>query len=357
MATIRVRRTSSGELRYHAQVRLRGHAPETKSFRLKTDASRWAKSTEVAIREGRHFAHAEAKRHTVAETIDRYEREVLPRKRPSTQESQRYLLRWWKQRLGPVTLAEVNTPLVVEKRSELLAEPKRQGGQRSNAIANRYLALLSHVLAIAEREWQWIDSNPCRRISKLPESRGRDRWLDDDERDALLEACKSSAEPALYPIVVLALSTGMRKGEISGLKWSDVDFERRRIILKQTKNGRTRSVPLVGHARDVLREWGRTRRIDNLLVFPGRPVPDGARQLDFRHSWVKAVKAAELADFRFHDLRHSAASYLAMTGASQRDIMEICGHLTPTMAARYSHLSERHVDGVVERMNASIFPK
>ncbi len=149
----------------------------------------------------------------------------------------------------------------------------------------------------------------------------------------------------------------MRKGEITGLKWSDVDFDRRRIILKQTKNGRTRSVPLVGHARDVLREWGRMRRIDNLLVFPGRPVPDGARQLDFRHSWVKAVKAAELADFRFHDLRHSAASYLAMTGASQRDIMEICGHLTPTMAARYSHLSERHVDGVVERMNASIFPE
>ena len=130
---------------------------------MRPDFRRWATSTEAALREGRYFAHNEAKKHTAGEALERYEREILPRKRASTIDSQTGLVTWWKREIGAISLADVKAPIIVEKRAKLLSEPRRQGGKRSNAIANRYTANLSHVLSIAEREWGWIEVNPCRR--------------------------------------------------------------------------------------------------------------------------------------------------------------------------------------------------
>lgn len=151
---------------------------------------------------------------------------------------------------------------------------------------------------------------------------------------------------------MLALSTGARKGEIVNLRWSQVDLPRRVITLTETKNGEIRSLPLAGFAYNLMVEWSRVRRLDTDLVFPGNA---GGKPTDIRAVWVFALRQAEIADFRFHDLRHSAASYLAMNGASLAEIAEVLGHKTLAMVKRYAHLSQAHTAGVVEKMNLKIF--
>jgi integrase len=123
-------------------------------------------------------------------------------------------------------------------------------------------------------------------------------------------------------VVVLALSTGTRKQELLGLSWREVDFRRERLLPLVTKTGEQRSVSLVGRALTELQALAKVRRLDKPLVFPRR---DGRAPIDLRHAWQQAVRQADLQDFRFHDLRHSCASYLAMNGASLVEIAEILG--------------------------------
>jgi len=221
------------------------------------------------------------------------------------------------------------------------------------ATVVRYLAVLSHLYTVASSEWEWLENNPVRRVRRPKLPRGRVRFLEKDELSALLRACHQSEHPCLYPIVVLAVSTGMRKGEMLGLRWQDVDLVRNRITLEQTKNGDRRSVPLVGRARAVISGYARVRRIDTPLVFPSRRKP--TVPADLRKPWAKVVEMAELADFRFHDLRHTCASYLAMSGATLAEISEVLGHKTLAMVKRYAHLSESHTTKVVERMSRHMF--
>jgi len=178
------------------------------------------------------------------------------------------------------------------------------------------------------------------------------RFLSDDERGRLLQACQASANPALYPAFVLSLSTGMRRMETMALAWQDVDLKAGRITLHETKNGTRRVVPLAGHALAVLRDHAKVRRLGTDLLFPGRKP---SRPVELRKAWLEALKVAGIEDYRWHDNRHSAASYLAMNGASLAEIAEVLGHRTLQMVQRYAHLSEAHTAGVVERMNARIF--
>jgi integrase len=138
-----------------------------------------------------------------------------------------------------------------------------------------------------------------------------------------------------------------------------VDLHQGRITLHETKNGERRVVPLAGKALELLQAHAKVRRLDTPLLFPSKvrdpktKVPVGP--MDLRTPWENALKTAGIEDFRFHDLRHSAASYLAMNGASLAEIAEVLGHKTLQMVKRYSHLSEAHTAGVVARMNARIF--
>nr|WP_246341398.1 site-specific integrase [Simiduia aestuariiviva] len=215
------------------------------------------------------------------------------------------------------------------------------------------MAALSHAFTTAVNEWEWLEDNPLRKVRKPKEPRGRVRFLSDDERDKLLAACKASSCKQLYPIVVLALSTGMRQGEIMGLTWADVDFKRGYLTLHDTKNGERRSVPLVGHAKEVIINLAKARRIDTPLVFYSKRKPSSP--LFVRIPWAEALKKAEIENFKFHDLRHTTASYLAMNGASLAEIADILGHKTLSMVKRYAHLSEQHTSKVLESMNKGIF--
>ena len=197
-----------------------------------------------------------------------------------------------------------------------------------------------------------MEQNPARKVSKYKESRGRVRFLSDDEREKLLAACKESDNRFLYIVVVLALSTAARKMELLGLKWQDVDLTRKSIILHETKNDDRRVLPLQGHALSLMLDCSKIRKLGCDYVFPS---DKKCQPIDIRTAWENAIKRAEIEDFRFHDLRHSAASYLAMNGASIAEIAEILGHKTLQMVKRYAHLSEAHTAKVVQRMNERIF--
>lgn len=351
MATFDKHTANDGKVTHRVRIRMKGYPLQTASFDRLTDARRWAQQTETAIREGRYFKTREAQRHTLAELIERYTREVLPKKKGRGIQIQGAQLAWWREQLGAHALANLTPPLLAEYRDKLAAGHPGNA-PRSPATVIRYLAALSHCLSVAVKEYQWLEDSPLRKVSKPREPRGRVRFLSEPERAALLAACEESPNPYLFPVVVLALSTGMRAGEIMALEWRDVDLARGWLTLRETKNGDIRGVPLAGKALDLLKQYGKVRRLDTPLLFPGN---NPGKPVDLRVPWLAALKRADIEDFRFHDLRHSCASYLAMNGASLNEIADVLGHKTLSMVKRYAHLSESHKAGVVERMNAAIF--
>lgn len=357
MATIQERTGKDGAISYRAMVRMKGFPLETATFPRLTDARNWARDKEADMRNGRYFKTSEAKRHTLEEAIDRYIEDVLPSKAQNSRHSQEAQLKWWKKRLGHLTLADITAPLIAEARDALAKEKTRFKKPFSPSTVVRYLAVLSHVFSVAIKEWEWMEFNPCQKVSKPKEPRGRVRYLNDDERKRLLVACKKSRNPILHDVVLLAMTSGARKSELMNIKWEDVDFQNRTITIHDTKNGERRGIPLVGPAFDCLLERSKVRRIDSPYVFPsphrrkGKPKP-----YDIQSAFNHAVKKeAKLTDFRFHDLRHTAATYLAQTGATPAEISEFLGHKTLQMVKRYAHLSQEHTVRVAERMAGRIF--
>lgn len=354
MANIEERRTSDGKTHYRVLIRLKGYPVTSATFERKTDAKLWAQQTESAMREGRHFKTAEAKKHTLGELIDRYIENVIPTK-PKNAQSRTAQLLWWKKQLGHCLLSDLSPSLIAEQRDKLLKGTTFKGTQRSPSTVVRYLAALSHALTIAVKEWGWLEDSPIRKVTKPTEPRGRVRFLNDDERIALLDACQKSSNRFLYPVVVIALSTGMRQAEIMNLRWEDIDIFKGRITLHETKNGERRAVPLKGLALQLIQALTSEKSIDIGLLFPSKENP--LKPMDLRFPWEQALKKANIKNFRFHDCRHSCASYLLMNGASLAEIAEILGHKTLSMVKRYSHLSEAHASKVVEKMNENLFPK
>jgi integrase len=335
---------------YQVKVRLQGFPPASATFERVTDAQRWQHDTIAAIRARKFFQHGEAEKHTLADAIDRYIRDELPTKPRSAPEYRNHLT-WWKAEIGKLRLADVTPPVLAEARDKLEKGLTRFDRPRSASTVTYYLRTLSHLFTVATREWQWTEENPLRkvRLPRLPP--GRVRFLSDDERKALLAACKNSINPLLHPVVVLALSTGMRKGEILSLAWKDVDLARSWLVLHDTKNSERRGLPITVLALEVMKGLNKVRRIDTPLVFAGQT----GKPVELDKAWRAALRAAEVLDFRFHDLRHSAASYLAMNGATPGEIAAVLGHKTLQMVKRYAHLSDAHTAEVVRRMNERIF--
>lgn len=350
MASITKREGKKG-ITYKVTIRMKGYPTQTETFKKLTDAKRWAAEIETAIHAGQHFKTIEAKKHTLGDLIDRYIKEELPAK-PKSGPAYKRQLEWWKSQLGARTLADINRAALTECINTLSSGTTYRGTTRSGATVNRYLAALSHCFTKAV-EWEWIETNPLAKISRKKESDGRTRFLSDDERDRLLTECKGSKQPDLYLIVLLAISTGARYSEIMKLEWQDVLLEQQRLILRRTKNGSTRAAYLSGETLSLMKERSKVRRLGTNLVFPGTRKKD--QPLLIRDAWESALKRAKIEDFRFHDLRHTNASYLAMNGATLAEIAEVSGHKTLAMVKRYAHLTQNHVSSVVERMNTKIF--
>lgn len=345
------RLNQDGTYSYRVRVRIKGHPTVTKTWDSLTVARRWKRDTEVAIEDGRYFEKAEAQKHTLSEAIDRYIKTVLPRKPKDAKNVQRHLL-WWKSQLGDYSLDCIKPSVVAEKKDLLLCEQIKSGKTRSPATVTRYIASLSHVFTMMLKEWGWVTANPVRNITKPTVSNARTRFLSEEEKVRLLDACQKSNCEILYLVVILALSTGMRYSEIMKLKKKNVDIDRGVITLIETKNGDTRSVPLVGAPLCLLKERLHTIADPDALIFPSLNNPK--KPIDIRSTWKRAVKLAKISDFKFHDMRHTVASYLVMSGYGLLDIGTLLGHKDMQSTKRYAHLSQEYKQRMVTTMTQKI---
>lgn len=328
MASITKRTRRNGRVSWGVRIRVIGYDTLSKSFPTKLEAQRWAALHEAAAR-GRTLAVSRDA--TLSDLIKEYS----PRAKPSTAR----LLRYWDDALGHLRLRDVTPALIAKHRDLLLGAPTRSFGQkrskpRSASTVLHYLCALSSAFRYGMRELHWCDFNPVQNVSKPAPSRWRTRFLSDGEREKLLEECRGN--PHLYAAVLLSVTTGIRRGELHRLRWRDLDFTDRWAVLPETKNGDARGVPITEKVLTALQALPRTAE----NVFP----------FDLTRAWRGAMKRAEISDFRWHDLRHSAASYLAKSGASSVEIASLLGHRTLGMVRRYAHLANSHTRSLVDRV-------
>lgn len=357
MATIEKRQTGDG-IRYRARVRVKGAKERTRTFKRITDAKAWAATAETDLGRGAFVPTTADRRRTLADLIDRFEKEQLPLR--ADDRKMRLYLAWWRENAGFLTLDRLTPDEIASARARLLARrtgraaptaaPEDREVLITPATANRYLAALSAVCKWAWRELRWLPSNPVLSVTKGPEHTGIVRFLSDDERKALLKACRESTDPNIYCAVTLALATGARLGNLEQLTWADVDLEHWRLRFTTTKNNEPRYVPVVGPAQAVLLAQRDKDPTQAGWVFKGQR-DDAPASID--HPWRAVRKAAGLTgakNVRFHDLRHTCASYLTMHGATLAEVAEALGHRTLAMAKRYSHQSGEHVRSTFERI-------
>ena len=277
--------------------------------------------------------------HTVHDLLQVYTHTYLTNTAPRTQYQYTRLCARFARDLGTIPL-ECLTPQIMRAYRDRLSRSLKPGTVR------QYLDCLSAILTVAVEELAWLDVHPLKKVRKPKASPGRVRVLSDAERVRLLAACQASRNPGLYPLVLVALTTGARRGEVLSLRWQDVDLERGTLRLAQTKNRERRAVPVPQPTLDQLRAWSQGQPPSAWVI----PRHRATTPFPGEHAWRGALKRAAITDFRFHDLRHTFASYLAMSGATLAEIAEVLGHKTLAMVRRYVHFTAPHTAAVVARM-------
>jgi integrase len=373
MATIQKRKNDDGTTGYRVMIRLKGYPQASATFTRLTDAREWGTKTEADMKAGRYFGASKLK--TLSDLFEKYEKSASSHLK--SWNSVKARLDWWKAKAGNEMLSAITPARIAEWRDELLATPKqRGGGERSAADVNRTIAALSSAMTHAVKELGWIERNPCERVTKPKEAGGRIRFLSDEELPLLLDAVRASTHPDLLPAVLLALTTGARQSEVLGLRWSQIDFKRRTITLNhgETKNNAGRALPLSGEVVDLLKARNKVRKLTDDRIFPP---PKDCKEVGLREPWKaalvqagidvrkatrsgrgkKAEPTAMTSDFRWHDMRHTAASYLTMSGVSAIELARVLGHKTLAMSLRYTHLAPNRVtelgDKLAERLGVS----
>lgn len=275
-------------------------------------------------------------------------------------------LTWWQGQIGTLALQDVSDDQIHAALDALARQPSRfyfgkdadgnaifkaKKKPPAPATVNRYAASIGAVFTWAIRRRiapkAWV--HPCRAIERQQENNEQTRFLSDDERDRLLIACKAAPWPRLYLLVLLALTTGARKGELLGLRWADVDFVHAVAYVGRSKNGDPKALPLVPAVVEELRKFAGA---DTTLLFASTQRP--AQAFAFEGHWAEALRTAKVKTFRFHDLRHSCASMLAQNGATLLEIGDVLGHRQLQMTRRYSHLTTGHKAALVGRVLGGI---
>ena len=333
MATFQLR----GNKQWRAMIRRKGYPEQSKTFDTKAAAEAWATVTESEMVRGIFVSRSESERTTVDALMERYAREVLPTQKGGHREGSR--VKHIQEGLGKYSLAALTSSLVADYRDARL---KIVGPQS----VKHELGLLQRALKKATMEWgiPLPGGIPTLMVKKPPLPNARDRRLVDDEEERLLAACAESRNPWLRPVVIFAMETAMRAGEIVetwkfdktgqremvsvGLQWSNVDLKRRTAHLPKTKNGEARTVPLSSRAVTVLEAL--PRNLDGRVF--------GTTYEGIHQAYVRACRRAGITGLTFHDLRHEATSRLFEKGFNPMEVSTITGHKTLQMLKRYTHL-------------------
>ena len=292
----------------------------------KTLAKKVLAKKRVLVVEGRHLDKKQVPRTTFFELCEQYWELWGKHKR---MKGLSHMLEIWKQAIGNVAIKDLS-----QRRIEKFLNRRMDEDKVSAATRNRHLTMLKAMFNKGI-EWGLATGNPAGGIGRLRENGARTRFLDCDEIEQLLVASSES----FRPILITALHTGMRRGEILNLKWADVDFKNRIITIQESKSGKKRMLPMDATVCEALSLL--PTRFQQGYVFPS-PVKEGQPRYDFKRQFGNAVKEADIHNFRFHDLRHTFASHLVMSGVDLMTVKELLGHATLTMTMRYAHLAPDH---------------
>jgi len=293
----------------------------------------------VQIIEGRFFEKQEAQERTLAELLDRYASEHAARRANQRREvtSIQNLTRFF----GNPKLDHITPRLIVAYKN------KRYTDGIKPATINRELATLKKAFNLARREWEWCSDNPVCRVSMERENNTRDRWLTVEEEQRLLQA----VSPWLRDVIIFALNTGMRMGEILALTWAGVDLFRRTVTVFRSKNGERRTIPINSTVLEVLtrKHPARSRMTDLVFHSQAETVLDGS---NIRRGLNAALRGAKIQDFHFHDLRHTFATRIVQAGVDLYKVQRLLGHKSPIMTQRYAHHYPESLREGVEALEA-----
>lgn len=313
MATIRKRNG-----KWQAQVRKVGHEPISRTFLARVDAQRWAKSVERDIDVGDLPRTHTKERHTLREALHRYRDEVIPTKRSYSTED--FMIRVI-ERFDFVDLSfgDLRPSHLASFRDIRLKEAKP-------ATVLRQMRVFLHILKVAKQEWGWnLDLEAFALVRKPSVEISAVARISDEELQKFLMAARNQARESLALSTVLALTTGMRRSEILNLQWADVDLVQKRILVRKSKNGRPRMIPIAPLAVEALEK---SQRSAGAVIF--------ATTNSLRLSFQRAKKKAGTA-FKFHDLRHEAISRFFELGLTAPEAQMMSGHRTLSQLSRYSH--------------------
>ena len=355
MAEIKERFKKNGKPSYTVSIRIAGYPPVTRTFERKTDAKQWASKTETEIRENINFPKRKAQKYTIADIIDKFIENELPKKKEKTKSEFIREMNWYKKEIGHYYLSSLTTETLVNCREKLAKrhkeipirnknaknlEPRLSEKTLTSASINKYMTYMRSVFSYCVNELDILDFNPMAKVKKLSEKNARKRYLELKEIDKLLTACKK-ADYELYLCVLIALLADARKSEIIHLTWGTADLENKMFYFLDTKNGTDRGTPMhefIYNELVAFKARNKVRSLNNDYIFKtsdGKPKESLIGKL-----FPKIVKQCGIKDFRFHDLRHTGASWQAMSGISQPITQKILGHKSPVMTDRYSHLRD-----------------
>jgi integrase len=262
-----------------------------------------------------------------------YMERVIPLMKSSRTEGDR-TKRWCKE-FGARPLGQIT-------RAEIEAWRRERMPRLKPASINRELSRLRHMLNTAV-EWKLLEESPMKGIRFLREQNARTRYLSIDECQRLIAACIA---PHIRAIVTIAIHAGLRRGEILSLRWQDLDFQASFILVRDSKNGQVRHVPMDTTIAALFGSY--ERRIGSDFVFASA---NGGRLVDIKVGFRNACDRAGITDLHFHDLRHTFASQFMMAGGEIYTLQQILGHKSPSMSGRYAHLSPAYKIKAIDRMN------
>ena len=314
MATFRKRSDA-----WQARIQRNGYPDQSKTFSTRSEALAWARNTESEMDKGITQQIITNNKALLRDLLERYKREVTVHKKHPAAEGYRIDF-WLRHRLASLPISAIKSADIARWREERL-----KLGRAPNTLRLE-LAVLSNLFTVAANEWSFEGlCNPTTKVKlpKLPS--GRVKRLEDSEIQLILSCSDSTL---LKPIVMLAIETGMRRGEIASIEWRHIDFIKSTIFLPMTKNGDSRDVPMSKGAQKIILE----------LVKDGRDRVFNITPHGISIAFGRACKRANILDLHFHDLRHEAVSRLFEKGFSLPEVAAISGHKTWAMLKRYTHL-------------------
>jgi len=291
------------------------------------------------VRENKYFDVKKENAVTFEEFADRYYNSHCLANNKNLKFAE-YNIKVLKQHFGKKLVREITLSMIndfkVKKAEEIkLRQPKdKKEEDISYATVNRNLAFLRAILYYAKADGL-IQNHPMHRKIKFYKEKMRVRFLEVSELEKLVSNCPEN----LKPLVVTAVNTGMRKGELLGLKWQDVDFQHDIIYLHKTKNGEKREVSMNAIVKATL--IATPKRENDSLIFD---------KTNLRKDFLKAVESSGIINFHFHDIRHTAASHMVMSGVDLNTVREVLGHKSMAMTLRYAHLSPSYKMRAVARL-------